>query len=381
MSHETTAVQARPFAPRYWMFGAGLALLTACSSPPSESNGSGGGTGEAGTAGLAKGGGPGAGASGTGAAGDAAGGGAAGQGPDSTRFRSRISLGGDFGCAIASSGTVACWGTPLGGADAITPPGGQFIALASGLDLSCGLTSSATVQCWGNLSGAAATPIPAGLVGTSIGVGVSEQCVITSGTGELACWGAPQAITGTAPTGTFAQVSLAKNYGCLLTVEGALTCWGSDAYGQSTPPAGRFVQVASAAYHSCALRDDGSAQCWGVGGAGMPTDGGAGATGNDGTESWGQSIAPAGKKFKRLAVGFLHSCGILESGDIECWGAGTSAGDCKTFATCGQAVSQPGPFVDLALGASNSCGMLESGKIKCWGSNSGGRSTPPADFQ
>jgi Regulator of chromosome condensation (RCC1) repeat len=112
----------------------------------------------------------------------------------------------------------------------------------------------------------------------------------------------------------------------------------------------------------------------------MPTDGGVGATGNA-AEPRGQSVPPIGKKFKRVAVGFLDSCGILESGDIECWGAGTTPGDCNTFATCGQAVPQTGPFIDLALGLSNSCGMLESGKIKCWGSNSGGRSTPPTDFQ
>ena len=113
----------------------------------------------------------------------------------------------------------------------------------------------------------------------------------------------------------------------------------------------------------------------------MPTDDGVGATGNDGTAPWGQSDPPAGKKFKRIAVGVLHSCGILESGDIECWGAGTSAGESKTLATCGQAVPQAGRFIDLALGTSNSCGVLETGKIKCWGSNTGGRSTPPADFR
>ncbi len=105
MSHVTAAVRVQSFAPSYWIFGAGLALLVACGSSPSESNRP---TGQAGEAGAFVGGGaPGAGASGASAAGGAALGGAtsdasAGQGSDSAlgsdRFRARISLGADFGC-------------------------------------------------------------------------------------------------------------------------------------------------------------------------------------------------------------------------------------------------------------------------------------------
>jgi len=181
--------------------------------------------------------------------------------------------------------------------------------------------------------------------------------------------------------GTFSQVSVGHRFACALTVDGELACWGNNYFGQATPPAGKFLEVVTGAYHACALGSDNTAQCWGLGDASMPTDGGVGATGDGDTETWGQAIPPTGKKFKRLATGFLSSCGILESGDIECWGAGTSSSDCKSAATCGQAVAQSGPFVDFALGYTNGCGILTNGKIKCWGSNTGGRSTPPAEFQ
>jgi hypothetical protein len=82
-----------------------------------------------------------------------------------------------------------------------------------------------------------------------------------------------------------------------------------------------------------------------------------------------------------LAVGTYHSCGILTSGDVTCWGAGKTKGDCAaSLDGCGQAVPQQGPFVDLALGLSNTCGLLATGKVRCWGSNTGDRSTPPAEL-
>ena len=294
-------------------------------------------------------------------------------------MRSRIALGADFGCAISSSGSVACWGTPTGNLGQTTPPQGPFTSLSASPSITCGLTAKSLIACWGNTSGAGADQIPTGLTGRSISVGVGGQCVVNDAS-QIVCWGTGGAIDGQPPTELFLQVGVGRNFACALTVVGAIVCWGANVDGIATPPAGKFIQLATGQYHSCGLRDDGAAVCWGLGGPSMPTDGGVGATGNN-PEPWGQSAPPAGKKFKRLAVGFLHSCGILASGDIECWGAGTKAGECKTFATCGQGVRQNGPFVDLALGASNSCGVLESGGIRCWGSNSGGRSTPPADFQ
>jgi len=62
-------------------------------------------------------------------------------------------------------------------------------------------------------------------------------------------------------------------------------------------------------------------------------------------------------------------------------GCGDTSSDGKTAATYGQANPQTGPFTELALAITNGCGRPMNGKIKYWGSNTGGRSTPPAEFQ
>jgi len=80
-------------------------------------------------------------------------------------------------------------------------------------------------------------------------------------------------------------------------------------------------------------------------------------------------------------LGETTSCGILQSGAVQCWGAGKVLGDCVTPNTCGQALAPTGLFTEIAVGYTNACGILASGKIKCWGSNTGGRSTPPPQFQ
>jgi hypothetical protein len=362
----------------------GLVVWVACGNPspqPGGTNmggaastiaGSAGASGSAGTAGAAV---------NAGSGGDAATGGqgVVDGGLTATDFRSRIALGGEYGCAIQGDGAVICWGTATGGNAQTTPPAAQFTSIAALLDITCGITNRMTVECWGNLSGAVAQDIPAMLSATAIGVGVSEQCVVTSQGAKLACWGAPGVIAGQVPAGPYLQVGVGRNFACVLKSDQTLACWGNDAFGEATPPPGKFVQLVTGEFHSCALGDDGSALCWGLGNATMQV-GAADASAED-EVPYGEAIAPTDQKFERLAVGVSHSCGILDSGDIECWGAGKTAGDCSSIDTCGQSVSQVGPFVDLALGLSNSCGILASGKLKCWGSNTGGRSTPPASFQ
>lgn len=300
---------------------------------------------------------------------------------------SRIALGAEYGCAIDSAGAIECWGTSEAGLGQTTPPAGTFKAIAALSDIECGIKADASVVCWGNLPGAAASPVPAGLSASAIAVGVAYQCVVTSDMARLTCWGATDVVQGLPPSGPFLQVSVGRNFACALEQDGTLACWGNNAFGEATPPVGTFTQLVTSNFHSCALKADGTAACWGLGNATMAPDGGNQfdpfpADGDDADAAWGQAVAPTDQRFTRLAVGFDHSCGILESGDVLCWGAGKTAGNCAaSIDDCGQSVAQTGPFVDIALGLSNSCGILATGKLKCWGSDTAGRSTPPPSFQ
>jgi alpha-tubulin suppressor-like RCC1 family protein len=179
-------------------------------------------------------------------------------------------------------------------------------------------------------------------------------------------------VTQSVPSGRFTDVAVGRWHACAVAEDGSLTCWGDDSVGQATPPTGQFTSVAAKERHNCALRIDDAVVCWGVGDADDVTDG----SDEEGAR-WGQSIAPDGA-FVAVDVGSSHSCGIRESGLVECWGAGATIGDCaEDIDQCGMSAAPPDSFQEISLGMSHSCGVRTDGVIQCWGSNTGNRATPP----
>ena len=110
----------------------------------------------------------------------------------------------------------------------------------------------------------------------------------------------------------------------------------------------KFKALALGYHHNCGILEDGSATCWG-------------------DNRYGQRDAPAGK-FKVLALGGVHSCGIREDGSATCWGLNRD----------GQANAPAGKFKALALGGYHSCGIREDGSATCWGDNDDGQRDAPA---
>src|SRR4051812_47702422 len=84
-----------------------------------------------------------------------------------------------------------------------------------------------------------------------------------------------------------------------------------------------------------------------------------------------------------LAVGGSHTCAILDSGEVTCWGNNTFLE--SGFADPDEMIISPGRIVDLginpktklpyratAIGGSGifTCAVLDDGNVTCWGSNS-----------
>jgi len=78
----------------------------------------------------------------------------------------------------------------------------------------------------------------------------------------------------------------------------------------------------------------------------------------------------------RLASGGFHSCAVMESGAVRCWGSnaagqlGTGYRDSVLGAVEVTAVRDA---VDVAVGRSFSCALRRTGRVKCWGVNHGGQ--------
>ncbi|MEZ5100268.1 MAG: hypothetical protein R3C15_10820 [Thermoleophilia bacterium] len=72
--------------------------------------------------------------------------------------------------------------------------------------------------------------------------------------------------------------------------------------------------------HSCAILDTGAVRCWGLGGSGRLGYGATSAIGDDETPA---SVGPVdlgpGRTATAITVGGLHTCATLDNGTVRCW--------------------------------------------------------------
>ncbi|MCC6504152.1 MAG: hypothetical protein IT475_01760, partial [Aquimonas sp.] len=118
--------------------------------------------------------------------------------------------------------------------------------------------------------------------------------------------------------------------------------------------------------HSCALLRSGQVRCWGSNRYGQLGDG----TTIDrtaGVEPVGLTGAVA------ISVGNQHSCALLENGDVACWGSnvlGRLGDGTETQRSVPTPVSGiQGTAVAITTGDYHSCALHSDGTGSCWGSN------------
>lgn len=285
-------------------------------------------------------------------------------------------------CVVDSARTVWCWGannlgqlgngTRVDSARPVQVPGLQdVLAITAGGDHSCALQDGGAILCWG-----------AGDLGQL-------------GQGRFADSLEPVAVQGL----TTAAVSVAagRTHTCAVTDDGKVRCWGSNASGQLSRPttgvdavassrlpllipglAGTMVVLGAGRDHTCAARTQGTPRCWGANAQGQLGNGTAGAvaTALDVQGISGSVVA--------LAGGAMHSCAILDTGAMFCWGSntlgelgtGTASADPSLVAV--QATSLTGrDYVALSLGDKFSCAVAplrvqQLGTAVCWGQNTNG---------
>jgi alpha-tubulin suppressor-like RCC1 family protein len=199
-----------------------------------------------------------------------------------------ISAGNASTCAIAFSGDVYCWGTNRSGESHPGDLTGQFLVLTR-------------------------VPLPAKMV--SISGGYSHTCAISDEAPPQAyCWGRNDV----------------GQLGSATTSAGPIR----------VPVPGGLVAVTAGFDHACGLTPAGDAYCWGSG-------------------TWGQ-----------LGDGVISSCSVPGSN-----GSGGSAQDCRGP----RPVAGNLHFVSLAAGVSHTCGIVATRQMYCWGLNDSGQLGAPSD--
>ena len=139
---------------------------------------------------------------------------------------------------------------------------------------------------------------------------------------------------------------------------------------------------------SCAILYSNQVKCWGSNGGGELGNGGGFDLG-DGSNEMGNNLPPvsfeANTSVKAIALGVHHACAILDTDQLTCWGRNSQGqlgyGD-TTLRSSPTNVFGKNNIVDLgrnvsvksvAVGWDHTCAILNTNEVKCWGRNRDGQ--------
>lgn len=239
-------------------------------------------------------------------------------------------------------------------------PGNQSAALRVDYDTGVGL-ASASAPLIGNAT-----------IGVLIAVNGNHSCARNSA-GELKCWG----------QNNYGQLGLG-NFSNRGTAAGTDSGMGTNLPGVSLGT-NRFPKVIGLGYwHTCVILDDDSLKCWGSNSYGQLGLGVNKATVGGRVGEMGDNL-PAVDLGSRavpvaLALGYAHSCALLTTGEVKCWGQNSEGqlGLGHTISV-GKQTGDMGNYlmsVDLGMrstritaNAGHTCALLENQTVRCWGNN------------
>lgn len=208
------------------------------------------------------------------------------------------------------------------------------------------------------------------------------------------------------PASGIQRIVAGSSHTCALIGAGRVRCWGDNAYGQlgygnttdvgdtrdrlphhagdvPLPEGDPVVQLAAGNQHTCALLTSGMISCWGRNHVGQLGYGRIDSLGDDEpVTAWG--YVPVGALAARVVTGGDHTCAISHDGAMRCWGhndrgqlgrnSTANLGDDEPVYRAGDLNLGAGVLVrDAALGNVHTCALLTTGAVRCWGGNDYGQ--------
>jgi alpha-tubulin suppressor-like RCC1 family protein len=244
---------------------------------------------------------------------------------------------------------------------------GSIVTVDAGRQHTCTLNSDGDVHCWG-----ADNRMQSGGTSTVVCGGNARNCLMT-----------PTLVADTPADIT--ELAVGGDHTCVLS-NGTVLCWGDNYYDQLGPDVqddftatltviplpGLTIDLAASDMHSCALLDTGELYCWGAAGQGR--------LGTPSAESQATpTLVPLPGPVTSFALGVSHGCAVVDE-QLHCWGE-NNKGQVDPNELCdGDSCvlsPRPIPFIDgaltyLAAGTEHTCVTMDGG-LHCWGSDETGQ--------
>jgi alpha-tubulin suppressor-like RCC1 family protein len=307
----------------------------------------------------------------------------------------RITAGFAHTCALLDSGPVYCWGRadlgqtghgnkltigdnePASAGNALRFGTEVVVDIEAGDNHTCALLASGNVRCWG--------------FGADGRLGYGNTANLGDEANET-----PADLPNVNVGGVVTQIAAGGSHTCALLDDGTVRCWGRNANGQlgygntaavgdnESPSAagpvdvgGTVTQIAAGTNHTCAVLADRTVRCWGLATVGRLGYGNTIAIGDNESPSAAGPV-DVGGAVTQIAAGHSHTCALLDTGAVRCWGF-------AFFGQLGQGnqldigarpdrlpsavgdVPVGGPATEIALGESHTCARLETNAVRCWG--------------
>jgi len=336
-----------------------------------------------------------------------------------------LGLGAFHTCAIDDANQLWCAGRAGTGALGIESEGSRlaptaislrWTSLTAGPLVSCGVRDDGQASCWGSNSdgslgdgttNSVQAPPAAGVM-AAVAIDASlTPCAIGPGAARtLSCWGRNEfSQVGNNSTNNQrtpvaldlmtvpASVVATNEHSCAIDSVGDLWCWGRDGDGQAAyisdpmnptlfwpvpfrPTGGvKWTAVKVGQFHSCGIMMSGDVACWGQDATrqlGPRPNSTTGSTHSPQLVAIPPMPSPPGA-VDELAVGGYHSCARVGTG-VWCWGSGEygqlGIGTTGVFSTPMQA---PGSWATIGAGYNSTCGIQTNGTLWCWGANEYGQ--------
>ncbi len=313
----------------------------------------------------------------------------------------QVAAGDRHTCVLYIDGRVRCWGAGFNGRLGYgnenrlgldetpamipdVPVGGRVTQIVAAGSHTCALLEGGSVRCWGEgLQGALGHPPPDGEI-DRVDIGDDET---------------PASVGDIDIGGTVVQIATGTDHSCAVLNNGKARCWGLDSFGRLGYPqhfdefeftnktaaelgdlslGANAISIHAGGRHTCAVLEGGSVRCWGDNtfaqlGSGLGPDS-IGDTEHPSSIATLSLSAPADD----LALGRLHSCALLDTGAVQCWGT-------NLFAQLGYGNTDPieetdvpsdlgvvslgGTATFLGTGEDHSCAILSDSTLRCWGQN------------